>query len=283
MLTRLLAIFFIICAITYNFAGGVSASYDNGDRDLAERDEIHQSLDIAPGTELLVNDVSGPVDIETTGDAGAATIDIVRSAHTRADLEQRKMEIVREPGRIIVRTIPQHGLHVTWREVRQRVHIRVPRQIALSSNDISGHLTAGDVDGAVHVNDISGAVTIGDVGGTLHVNDVSGSVRVGTIAARCDINDISGSVSLDVTRLAADGIHITDISGAVEIGLADGLDASLSVTDVSGNVGLGIPGMKVLGKINSDSYKATLGSGGAPITINDISGSVSLHPVGSAQ
>ena len=50
-------------------------------------------------------------------------------------------------------------------DVRQRITIRVPRDVNLSIVDISGRVRAGAVGGTLEVADISGMVSVQEAGG----------------------------------------------------------------------------------------------------------------------
>lgn len=232
--------------------------------DLPERDEVNESFALQPGASITITDISGSVDIETTA-GSQAEVHIVRSARSRADLEHGRIDVVHTATSLEVRSAREKGTHWGWnREVRQRVLLRLPRRIDLAANDISGRLTVGDIDGSLHVNDISGSVTVGSVSST------------------CEVFDVSGRVSFSVTRLGESGIRVNDVSGSVTIGLPDSIDAALSVTDISGGVSVDIANVKIQGKLDSDNYHATIGAGGPPITIYDISGSVRLSRTSGA-
>jgi hypothetical protein len=60
--------------------------------DYAERDEFTQSYTLAPGAVVTVNDISGPVEIETW-DGKTAEVHVVRSAPSREELERKKIVV----------------------------------------------------------------------------------------------------------------------------------------------------------------------------------------------
>lgn len=228
-----------------------------GQRDLPEKDEINQTVQLEAGAEVRVSDISGPVEIETVAGA-TAEIHIVRSARSRSDLDHRKVIVEHSPARLVVRTERQSG---RWNdvEVRQRVLLRVPRNVRLNVDDVSGSVTVGELDGPVRIN------------------DVSGKVEVAQAAQHSAISDVSGSVVLTVIRLAEGGIKVSDVSGRVELRVGGEVNADINITDVSGSIQVDIPNVTVSGKINSSAFRGRVGSGGIPITVTDVSGSVRLR------
>ncbi len=85
---------------------------------------------------------------------------------------------------------------------------------------------------------------------------------------------------MTIARLGEAGVHVSDVSGWVKMLFVSSVNASLHVSDVSGDVDVDLPDLAVVGKMNRDDYRATIGSGGAPIEVSDISGQVKLGPAG---
>lgn len=242
--------------------GPATAAAAEDKRDLPERDEQHLTAELSPGATVEISDISGNVDIETTS-GGTAQIDVVRSAHNRKDLERGQIEVQSTSDRLLVRTKPGRD-NWGWgnHEIRQRITLRVPRDVNLKISDISGNVDAGDIAGSAHVSDISGNVKLAQVGSS------------------CTVTDISGGVQVTISQLGDAGVHVSDVSGWVKMLFVSAVNANLHVSDVSGDVDVDLPDLSVVGKMNRDDYRATLGSGGAPIEVSDVSGQVKLAPAG---
>ena len=63
---------------------------DSDDSDFQEKDEFHQSYQLASAAKVEVRGINGTVDIET-GAGSTAEVNVVRSARNRDDLEYRKV------------------------------------------------------------------------------------------------------------------------------------------------------------------------------------------------
>ena len=63
---------------------------NNSDSDLPEKDEFHQSYQLAAGAKVEVQGINGSVEIETAP-GSTAQVNVYRSARTREDLEFRKV------------------------------------------------------------------------------------------------------------------------------------------------------------------------------------------------
>ena len=235
--------------------------YGRDDSDFAERDEINQSYELAPGAHVDVRGINGKVDIET-GSGTTAVVNIVRSARNRDDLNYHKIIIEPSANNLIIRGEKEndHGNH----NVRQRVTLKLPRQVDLSVSGVNGATQVGEIDGPVKLSGINGAVEVGQAVGY------------------ADINGINGHVKVNIVRLGERGIHVSGVNGGVEIQFAEDLNADIEVTGINGRVNADVPNVTVMGKLERNNFRARIGSGGTPIIINGINGHVKLTRGGVA-
>jgi hypothetical protein len=234
---------------------GVRSPEDEG---FGERDEIRQSYTLSPGATVRINDISGPVEIETAA-GDTAEVYVVRSARTREELEKKKIVVEHTPSSLAIFTEPHRGVRWDHARVHQRVTLKLPRRVSLQVNDVAGRVRVGQIDGDVRIHDVAGSLEVGLVNGTPHVNDIAGSVRVG------------------VGEVAAEGIQINDIAGRVELLVPSGMNADVDIHDISGSIDVGAANVTVLGKVEPDRFTGRIGGGGPKITINDIAGSVAIR------
>ncbi|HYP01526.1 MAG TPA: hypothetical protein VER76_15155 [Pyrinomonadaceae bacterium] len=232
------------------------------DSEFTEKDEVHQTYQLTPGATVRVAGINGSVDVETTG-GSTAEVHIVRSARSRADLEHRKIIIEHTASNLVVRGENESERRYARGEqpqVRQRVTLRLPRQIDLTASGINGRTTVGEVDGPVKVSGINGKV---EVAQAIGYSELSG---------------INGSVIVTIAQLGERGIRVSGINGAVELRFADALNADLRVTGINGSVNADMPNVTVQGTVSRNNFNARIGSGGAPINVSGVNGRVRLSP-----
>jgi hypothetical protein len=231
------------------------------DAEFTERDEFRQTYQLAPGAPVRVSGINGRVDVETTG-GSTAEVHVVRSARTRQDLEYRRIVVEQAGGGLTVRGERDGDSNRgERREVRQQVTLRVPRNIDLTASGINGRTTVGEVDGPVKVSGINGRVEVGQARGYT------------------DISGINGAVTMTITQLGERGIKVSGVNGRVELKFADTLNADLSVTGINGAVNTeGLPNVTLQGRISRNNFNARIGSGGTPINVSGVNGSVRLAP-----
>ncbi|HEV2802053.1 MAG TPA: hypothetical protein VGW12_16380 [Pyrinomonadaceae bacterium] len=232
------------------------------DSEFTEKDEIRQSYQLTPGATVRVAGINGAVDVETTS-GSTAEVHVVRSARNRADLEFRKVIIEHTGSSLVVR-----GENDSERrydrsqnpQVRQRVTLRLPRQIDLTASGINGRTTVGEVDGPVKLSGINGRVEVAQAVG---YSELSG---------------INGAVVVTISQLGERGIRVSGINGAVELRFSDALNADLRVTGINGTVNADMPNVVVQGTVSRNNFNARIGNGGAPINVSGVNGRVSLAP-----
>ncbi|HEV7904794.1 MAG TPA: hypothetical protein VGO96_13210 [Pyrinomonadaceae bacterium] len=239
---------------------GDHRNYD--DSEFTEKDEIHQTYQLTPGATVRVAGINGAVDVETTG-GSVAEVHIVRSARSRADLEHRKVIIEHSGTSLVVRGENDNERRYARGEqpqVRQRVTLRLPRQIDLTASGINGRTTIGEVDGPVKVSGING------------------KVEVAQAVGYSELSGINGTVIVTISQLGERGIRVSGINGAVELRFTDALNADLKVTGINGSVNADMPNVSVLGTVSRNNFNARIGSGGAPINVSGVNGRVRLSP-----
>lgn len=238
---------------------------DGDDRDdFQEKDEFRQAYQLAGGARVEVRGINGTVDVETAA-GSTAEVQIVRSARNRDDLEYRKVIVEQTATSLVVRgeNDREHSGLGRNREVRQRVMLKIPRQVDLAVSGINGRVNVGEIDGPVKLSGINGKVEVAQAQG---YSDISG---------------INGKVKITISQLGERGIHVSGVNGGVELMFAEDLNADLDVTGINGSVNPEVANVTVFGKIDRQNFHAKIGGGGSPIKVSGINGHVKLGRVGS--
>jgi len=289
----LTSIIVAVCGFNPGDSPGRARSGPESRSFFGERDEIKQSYELAPGARVSVTSISGPVEIETS-QSSMAEVHVICSARSQADLQYHRVIIEHSGNILTVRGEQERGAG-RGVQVNHRVMLKLPVNVNLTVNSISGHAIIGDIGGQAHINSISGPVTIGDVsgeaivssvsgrlsigraGGQVQVKSISGSVDVGQAVGRFEASSISGSVRATIGQINASGITIDSISGGVTLRLAAGVNAEIHAIHYSGEVYVNVPNVVIQGKMTSSEVKGLIGSGGPTISISNISGNILLQ------
>ena len=254
----LLSLVSLVALLIAPLAANAQRHYSDDEGSFSERDEINQTYTLASGARVEVRGINGKVDIET-GTGATAEVHVVRLARNREDLSYHKIFVEQTAGGgLVVRGEENKGRDYGDHQVRHQVTLRLPRTIELSVSGVNGRATVGAIEGPVQISGVNGAVEVAQAVGYANLSGINGRVKV------------------NIQRLSERGIHVSGINGGVEIGFAEDLNADLEVTGINGRVNADVPNVTVMGKIERNSFRAKIGSGGTPIIVNGINGSVKL-------
>jgi hypothetical protein len=264
LVVAMLLVMAVVGAMTQS---GQAQDRDRGwdDRDLPQREEFRQSYELAPGARVELSSLNCGVKVETAPGT-TAEVHIVRSARTREDLEYEKIVVEQTANSLIVRGVHDRegGRRGRDREVRQRVTLRIPRQVEFEAHGINGSINGGEIDGPVKLNGINGMVKLDQALGYV------------------DISGINGRVVMNIASVGERGIRVDGVNGGVELRFSEDLNADLEVTGCNGSVHADMPNVTLLGKISRDNFRARIGSGGSRIIVSGVNGRVRLTRTGSA-
>ena len=226
------------------------------------RSEIRQSYHLDPGARVEVSSINGTVEVQTA-ETNTAEVYVLSTATSQDDLDNRPVTIEQSSSSLVIRAQQQHSW-AFWRmfhsgEAKQQVVLKVPRKIALNVKGVNGRVTAGQVDGSVEVHGVNGKV---DVAQASDYSNISG---------------VNGPVSIAVNQLGQDGMRISGVNGAIELSLSDSVNADLTANGINGKLRSDIPNVAVNNDESMHSkFSARIGTGGAPIRISGINGSIHL-------
>jgi hypothetical protein len=177
---------------------------------------------------------------------------------TRKDLDCSAVAIEHTPTSLIMRHKQERTDECQIIRAKQQVTLRLPRNVDLKLNAISGPVKIGEIDGALRLSGISGRV---EVAQALGYSEISG---------------ISGVLSISIPRMSERGIRVSGISGKVELRLASDLNADLNVSGINGDVNAAAPNVTI-NKVGHSNFAGKVGSGGSVISVSGISGSVTFR------
>ncbi len=222
--------------------------------DLPVREEINRRYQLAPGARVEVSFILGPVEIEATH-AAQAEVDIVRSAHTRADLDRfDRIKLEYAPSRLVLQGDDSSSGGI---EVRHRVRLRLPRQSGLSVREVNGRVIVAGLEGDIRMSDVNGGAAVRRSTGAL------------------ELSGINGGITLGIARLAPSGARLRDINGAVELRLAEGLDATLEIEELDRRPQIETSRV-ALSQAGEKSFRGQIGRGGPLIRVLEVNGKLRI-------
>lgn len=222
------------------------------------RQEIRQTYELSPGARVEIAGLNGSVKIETS-DTKTAEIYIERTAATQEALDRRTIAIEADGNSLRIRGEKSEDAGFFSRffgsSAKERMTLKLPRQIALHGKGVNGSFIAGDIDGSVEVTGVNGRVQIGSAVGTANFKGINGSMVVG------------------LKKLDPDGVTLTGINGNIELQLGADVNADFDARRLNGRVISELPNVEIE-KSRRRSYTARIGNGGAGITAKGINGNI---------
>jgi hypothetical protein len=223
------------------------------------REEIRESYELAPGARVLVKGINGAVKIETA-DIKTAEVHIERLGKSDAALARRKIVIESTPNSLEIRGRKGDAgffARIFGSNPTERVTLRVPRQIALTTEGVNG------------------AVIIGEIEGPVDVRGVNGKVEVAQAKGSAQFHGINGNIVVALSQIDPNGIALKGVNGNIEVKLAPGLSAEVEARGMNGRIVSDLPDF-VVDEAKHGNYSARVGTGGGEISAKGINGNIVL-------
>jgi hypothetical protein len=230
---------------------------DDDDGLRTEREELRQTYQFSPGARVEISNINGSIDVETNE---GNTAELRITSYSR-EANPRKLDVSQTAASLKVRGEPRRtgdmdGMN--FNVTSYRVALKLPRRVELT------------------VNGASGSVRVGELAGAVRLSNVSGSVGVAEAAGSAEVSQVSGSVTLKLAKLGAGGVRVAGVSGKVSLAFMDDVNADLQTKGIKGKVYVELANVSVEGEMTRTDFRARVGTGGVPINISDVTGSVRL-------
>lgn len=139
----------------------------------------------------------------------------------------------------------------------------------------SGSLNIQDLKGSLKSSQTSGDLEVRGLNGNLIASNTSGDIWIDQIQGGIDVNTTSGDIDAKIQIVSAKYYYLETVSGEIDLLVSKEAQADLEIKTTSGEISLDIP--LVLKEVSRRSIIGTLGSGGAKVEINTVSGDISLE------
>lgn len=225
-------------------------------KDLPVSEELNRKFQFTGFGSVEVSGVAGNVSIEThTGNS--VDVYVMRSAETQAELDCYQTVIENTPDKLTIRHEQSERGRCNSIRARQRVRLRVPHAVHVSLKTIGGAVEVGRIDGVLRLQGIAGHASAANV-------------------REAAIEGLAQGLTMSIAQPTARGIRVSGVMGQVDLDLAGDLNADLSIGSLI-EVDEKTPGVKIA-KVKATNGTMRFGTGGPPISISGIVGSVRINP-----
>jgi DUF4097 and DUF4098 domain-containing protein YvlB len=145
---------------------------------------------------------------------------------------------------------------------------------------VNGAIEVTKASGRIQAEAVNGTVTVRDASGELEASTVNGKLLVtGGSFERAALESVAGGVRFEAGLSARATLSVESVSGAVELFLPAAIGAEFSVSTFSGEITneLGPAAEKSSRWTPEKKLSFTTGSGGARVTVETLSGAVSIR------
>jgi hypothetical protein len=238
-----------------------------------QKEEKDQSIEGA-FREIEIQGISGGI-VVNVGEGSAIQVHSVKTAPSQTAMQALQVDIQTRQDRLVIHE-KREGFRlgnsgsISW-------EVSIPKGVkSIVAHTVSGSITLKNVPPGIdqRLETVSGAIDTG-YAHDLHVNTTSGRVGFVFAGKSLDVHSISGAVHGSIQSIEKGGsMDIGTVSGSVSLEAYDALDAALSLKSLSGHVSCEFPGS--FSQKRNNSLEGRIGGGDARITVNTISGSISI-------
>jgi putative adhesin len=251
----------------------LAANASAQDRDSRDRGRVDFRWDksLPNGSHVTVHDINGDISITPSTNGRVEIVGIRHGSDRYAD--DLKAQVVETRDGIVVCVVwrdsdsecDDRGYHSHgeggdhWNHGSMDLELRVPSDVQVSANSVSGDIGIVGARGDVRANSVSGDVKLD-------------RLRASSVSA----HSVSGDIEVHVEELTGRGdLSFKTVSGDVTVELPRGLDADVSLSTVSGSLDSDFQ-MTLNGRVSRRRIEARVGQGGRGLDVTTVSGDVRL-------
>jgi len=153
-------------------------------------------------------------------------------------------------------------------------------QVKNLEGDLNIDCTSGEVDiedfnGTLKSSQTSGDLEGRGIKGDVSITTTSGDVSVEQTEGGLDLSSTSGNLEAKTQIVSSKNYYLSTTSGEVYLSISKGAQSDLKIETTSGEISMNVP--MVLKTASRNSLSGKLGSGGAKIEIETVSGDINIE------
>jgi len=252
-------IFLLVALTVFVYAGTISREYK-------------KEVDFQSGGEISIENTNGNIIVDTWPQNN---VQVIAEIKVRSNSKREAREYL-ERTEIVIR---KRG---------DRMEIRVDKPDFKSGNFFDWIFSGGQPNASidfwikvpersdVQARSVNGSVEASDIEGRADLETTNGKVLASNMRGAVDAETTNGSIYVDITSpILADEMRLHTVNGSVKLELPHDIDADLHISTVNGSINTEFP-VSVRGKWGPKSVDGKINSGGTPIDISTVNGSVNI-------
>src|SRR3990172_3671802 len=257
-------------------------------------DPVDLKFQVSSPANLKLNNVSGSVIIQAAEEEVIHIFAIKQPGS--GDMDQTSVECTQsDDGTVsVAKKFQDHALNLLRGMTICDVDylVKVPKQTNMNIKVVRSEVKVSEstgnsefktVSGDIHLDSISGKINIESVSGDIVGNDLTGTLLSKTVSgdinlSNADLDQVkfhstSGDLILD-TKLGEGPFQFNTVSGDVILKLSQMVDAEMTLKSLSGSLCTNLPVQR--SNQSNGRQSVIFGQGGAQVTMNSVSGDLSV-------
>lgn len=207
---------------------------------------------LTPGSKFSIKNISGSISVESW-DQPKAQVIVTRRGPDRGG----RVFFSNSPNNLSFRTGAPGGSNNSQ---DFRYEVKLPRDM--------GRIDLKSVNGAVKLSNVNGQIFVESANGTIELNDVLGVSKIQTA---------NGKITATLTGASDGPMEFVTANGKIDVTIKCDFDAELDASTIHGNTSIDDQlGIAVTKEVVGQHARGQLGSGGPPLKLTAINGSVKL-------
>jgi DUF4097 and DUF4098 domain-containing protein YvlB len=228
-------------------------------------EEFHQTYPLTATGRVSMANINGDVRI-SAWDRNEVKVDAVKRAYSQERLSEATIDVTNTADSVIIKTrYPERNQNFENRN-RENSSASVEYTLTMPSG--------ARLDGAELVN---GSLSVQGVQGDVHASLVNGEVKAAGLGGEVKLSTVNGSVEANVARFEdAKGVTVNSVNGSIVLIVPSGANAQVKASTLHGAITNDF-GMTVNdGQYVGHDLSGQIGTGGPPIRLNNVNGSISI-------
>lgn len=247
---------------------------------------------VEAGKWFRLSSINGPVTVESSRD-NMVHVRAEKDVGSRGRTSDVAFQVIQSGGDVQVCALwrndvcDEDGLHRRRdyddddrndrRDVKVRFTVRVPNGVRLSAGTVNGEMHVRDVSSDVRASTVNGRVEVLNVGGPVRATTVNGAVDVTTRNGPVEGTTVNGSVDVRMSALSRDGdMKFSTVNGDITVETPPSLDARVRLGTLHGSISSDYP-VQLSGRFGPRRAEGTIGRGGREIEMETVNGSIELR------
>jgi len=226
-------------------------------------EEFHQTYNLSATGRVELDNINGWVKV-STWDRNEIKVDAVKSANSKARLDEARIEVNSSSDRITIRTKYPDQNSTHWDSHNNPASVdytlTVPRTVRLDE-----------------INLINGSLEVNGVAGEVRASCINGRLEAHNLAGRANLSTINGRLDARFDALPNSTVELHSVNGSVDLTIPSDSKAEIEASTVSGNIdndfGLHVNKHRFVGR----DLRGELGNGGTHIKLENVNGRIEVH------